>query len=160
MNHTKRHFSVYGLVIALVIAAISAVGCGGSKPTDNTAGQQAAQEAASEAAVPETTVETETETAAEAETVPLTFDPNPEYDKYALVDYMVEDIAAEFTATVSAKEDGSEYEIHCNLEGEEQIVILDKDYKIVSDKTGHMSYDAPLVVEKAVEENKWTKIGE
>lgn len=158
MKHRKVRFSGYSLVIVSMIAALMLAGCSGSKNTDSNAEQQIEQETTADAVTQGDTVETAAETAAEAETVPSTFDPNPEYDKYAMVDYMVEDIGAEFTATVSAKEDGSEYEVHCNLEGVEQVVVLDKDYKITSDKTGNMSYDAPLVVKKAVEENKWTEI--
>ena len=159
MKHKKRYAPVCGLVMTLVLVSMLAAGCGGSKPADTGAGQQTEQETVTDAAAPAAATETAAETAAGADPVPLIFDPTPGYDKYALVDYMVEDIGAEFTATVSAKEDGSEYEVHCNLDGVEQIVVLDKDHKIVSDKTGNMSYDAPLVVEKAVKEDAWEKIG-
>ena len=86
------------------------------------------------------------------------FSPNAEYDKYTLVYYIVEDIDARFTATVSAMEDGSRYEVHCSIDGEEQIVTLDKDHKVTDDKTGNMSYDAPLIVQKAIDADNWTKI--
>lgn len=158
MKTSKRFASVYGVVIILALVAVLSAGCGGSKQADANAAQQTQQETGTDAAAPAATTEAAAETAAEASTVPATFDPNPGYDKYAMVDYMVEDIGAEFTATVSAKEDDSEFEVHCNLDGVEQIVVLDKDHKIVSDKTGNMSYDAPLVVEKAIEEGNWTEI--
>ena len=84
--------------------------------------------------------------------------PNREYDKYALVDYTIEDIMAQFTATVSAKEDGSEYELHCMVEGAEQLLVLDGDLNIVSDQTGDIANDAPAIVQKAIDEDKWTVI--
>ena len=154
-----------GIVTSLILC-----GCGNSKDAEESKSTQGGQEtvAAEEETKPAvtgniTSGEASPEPAAigasdETAPVPDLFEANPAYDKYATVDYMVEDIGAEFTATVSAKEDGSEYEVHCNLEGAEQIVVLDKDYNIVSDKTGNMSYDAPLVVKKAVEENKWEMI--
>ena len=92
--------------------------------------------------------------------LPEIYDPNPDYDKYALVEYSIDDIGAEFTATVSAEEDDSEYEVHCNLGKSEQIVILDVDYSVIYDRTGRMGSDAALIVQKAVEENDWRKIGE
>ena len=89
---------------------------------------------------------------------PEEYAPNREYDKYALVDYTIEDIMAQFTATVSAKEDGSEYELHCMVEGAEQLLVLDGDLNIVSDQTGDIANDAPAIVQKAVDEDKWTVI--
>jgi hypothetical protein len=70
--------------------------------------------------------------------LPEVYDPNPAYDRYALVEYAVDDIGAEFTATVSAEDDGSEYEVHCTLGKTEQIVILDEDYNVIYDRTGSM----------------------
>ena len=86
------------------------------------------------------------------------YEPNQEYDKFAKVEYVVDDIGAEFTATVSAKEDGSQYEVHCVLEGVEQVVVLDKDLEITSNLTGDLVYDAPLIVQQAIDEDTWTKI--
>ena len=92
--------------------------------------------------------------------LPEVYDPNPAYDRYALVEYMVDDIGAEFTATVSAEDDGSEYEVHCTLGKTEQIVILDEDYNVIYDRTGSMGDDAPLIVQAAVEEDNWRAIGD
>lgn len=93
-------------------------------------------------------------------TLPDIYDPNPSYDKYALVEYVIEDIGAEFTATVSAKIDGSEYEVRCTLGRVQQIVILDEEYNVTYDRTGSMGDDAPLIVQKAVSESEWRDIGE
>ena len=92
--------------------------------------------------------------------LPEVYDPNPAYDRYALVEYAVDDIGAEFTATVSAEDDGSEYEVHCTLGKAEQIVILDEDYNVIYDRTGSMGDDAPLIVQAAVEEDNWRAIGD
>lgn len=92
--------------------------------------------------------------------LPEVYDPNPAYDRYALVEYVVDDIGAEFTATVSAEDDGSEYEVHCTLGKAEQIVILDEDYNVIYDRTGSMGDDAPLIVQAAVEEDNWRAIGD
>lgn len=92
--------------------------------------------------------------------LPEVYDPNPAYDRYALVEYVVDDIGAEFTATVSAEDDGSEYEVHCTLGKTEQIVILDEDYNVIYDRTGSMGDDAPLIVQAAVEEDNWRAIGD
>lgn len=92
--------------------------------------------------------------------LPEIYDPNPDYDKYALVEYAIEDIGAEFTATVSAEDDDSEFEVHCTLGRTEQVVILDADCSVVYDQTGEMGSDAALIVQQALEENNWSRIGE
>ena len=168
------------LLLALIIGMMALTGCG-NNATQPAAGPEQTQEEASapsEVQATETekpTAETEnqaeteepanagatvTEAAAptEPEELVAEFDPNTEYDKYTLVYYIVEDIDARFTATVSAMDDSSQYEVHCNIDGEEQVVTLDKDLKIISDQTGNMSYDAPLIVQKAIEANDWTKV--
>lgn len=94
----------------------------------------------------------------EPEELAAEFDPNTDYDKYALVYYIIEDIDARFVATVSARDDGSEYEVHCSVDGEEQVVTVDKDLSVVSDKTGNLSYDAPLIAKKAIDADKWIEI--
>ena len=99
-----------------------------------------------------------TEAPVEPEELAVEYSPNKEYDRYTQVYYIVEDIDARFTATVSAMDDGSKYEVHCSIDGEEQIVTLDKDLKVTDDKTGKMSYDAPIIVQKAIDADNWTKI--
>ena len=168
------------LLLVLIIGMMALTGCGNNATQPAAGSEQTQEEAAapSEAQVTETekpAAETEnqagteepanagatvTEAAAptEPEELVAEFDPNTEYDKYTLVYYIVEDIDARFTATVSAMDDSSQYEVHCNIDGEEQVVTLDKDLKIISDQTGNMSYDAPLIVQKAIDANDWTKV--
>lgn len=176
---TKKRFKrIYTCLIVLTIVSSAFFGCGNTTTAASGSDQNAdTQEVQENVADEPGSVETGTEQTQTAETpesesseavdngsaekiegLTAEFQPNPEYDKYTLVDYEVEDIAAQFIATVSAKEDGSEYEIHCSLDGEEQIVVLDKDLNIISDKTGAMSYDAPLIVQRAVDANNWISI--
>ncbi len=88
------------------------------------------------------------------------FEPNKEYDKYTLVDYTIEDIDAQFVATVSAMDDGSKYEVHCNFYGDEQIFVADKDLKQLEDKTGFMATDGPIIIQNAIDADNWATIGE
>ena len=170
------------ILMTLIIGTLAFGGCA------NTGGQTAAPEQnKEEAAAPAETPATETEAPKEetqpAETEPseepaiaatgnqaenaepeepkelvAEFEPNPDYDKYTLVYYIVDDIDARFVATVSAKDDDSEYEVHCSVDGEEQIVTLDKDLVITKDLTGNMFFDAPRIAEKAVKTGNWSPI--
>ena len=147
------------------------VGSGGD-PAGGAAEELKGQDAAEEDGLPEELlISSETEAEREVQEIvaepsgrkgplPEIYDPNPAYDKYALVEYAIDDIGAEFTATVSAEDDDSEFEVHCNLGKAEQVVILDMDYSVVYDRTGEMGSDAPLIVQMAVEEGDWRSIGE
>ena len=174
------------LIAMTLIGSMLLTGCGKSgtdtaAPAQNSEAQQtepagtnepepaaSTEPAAEPAASAEPAAEPATEPAGEGDDAGSTakaatelvaeFAPNSDYDKYALVDYEVEDIAAQFVATVSAKADGSAYELHCNMDGEEQVIVLDKDLNIVSDLTGSMAYDAPLVVKKAIDAGIWNNI--
>lgn len=168
------------LLLVLIIGMMTLAGCG-NKEAQSAAGPEPAKEEAvapaeakaeeTETPVSETesqagvteqadvgTTTTETAAPTEPEELVAEFAPNAEYDKYTLVYYIVEDIDARFTATVSAMDDGSQYEIHCSIDGEEQVVTLDKDLKIIDDHTGNMSYDAPIIVQKAIDADNWTNI--
>ena len=148
------------VVLSLVLTFILLSGCrsAGTK-AEEKAGDVAAQTGAVEAGTMESSKPAaEAGTAAVPGIIQEEYQPNPEYDRYAMVEYMIEDIGAEFTATVSKKADDSEYEVHCMVENAEQVVVLDKDLAIVSDKTGNLGYDAPLIVQKAVDEDKWEDI--
>lgn len=158
MKDQRKWNQSFRLMLFSVLLALLIAGCGSSKNSknvDENPDQQAKQETVVEEPVQATTEE---ESASVTEPSSTEQKPDPAYDKYAMVDYLVEDIGAEFTATVSAKEDGSEYEVRCTLENEEQVVVLDKNLVIISDKTGNMGYDAPFIVQKAIDENNWNDI--
>lgn len=92
--------------------------------------------------------------------LPEIYDPNQTYDIYSLVEYSIDDIGYEFTATVSAEYDFSEYEVHCTVGRTEQLVILDMYYNVIYDRTGSMGDDAQAIVQMAVEANEWMNIGD
>ena len=144
------------LLLVLILGMMALGGCGNKTAKPASGSEQTKKEA--DATVETQTTVTETDVATEPGEPVAEFDPNAEYDKYTLVYYIVEDIDARFTATVSAMDDGSKYEVRCNIDGEEQLVTLDKDLKITDDKTGNMSYDAPIIVQKAIDADNWTKI--
>ena len=142
------------LVVAAILSGSVLTGCKSQEQSGSLPEEPVQAVTAGEDGTAGGTAAAETAAAGTAEE----YAPNREYDKYALVDYTIEDIMAQFTATVSAKEDGSEYELHCMVEGAEQLLVLDGDLNIVSDQTGDIANDAPAIVQKAVDEDKWTVI--
>lgn len=90
------------------------------------------------------------------------FEPNKAYDKYTVLAYTIEAIDTDLVVTISAKEDDSEFEILCNFYGDDQKAVATydgKEFKVTEDKTGFMAGDAPAILEKALENDKWAKIG-
>ena len=142
------------LLVAAVLGGAVLTGCNAQGQDDTLPEEPAQAVTAGEDGTAGGTVAAGTEDTGTAEE----YAPNKAYDKYALVDYTIEDIMAQFTATVSAKEDGSEYELHCMVEGAEQLLVLDGDLNIVSDLTGDIANDAPAIVQKAIDEDNWTGI--
>ena len=142
------------LVVAAILSGSVLTGCKSQEQSGSLPEEPVQAVTAGEDGTAGGTAAAETAAAGTAEE----YAPNREYDKYALVDYTIEDIMAQFTATVSAKEDGSEYELHCMVEGAEQLLVLDGDLNIVSDQTGDIANDAPAIVQKAIDEDKWTVI--
>ena len=134
-------------ILALVMVGIMAVatmaGCGGSSSSSSSSSDAVLQATNESADFGDLTAE---------------YDPTAGYDVYTLVDYTIEDIDAQFVATVSAKADGTEYEVHCLFYGDEQIAVVDGDGNVTSDKTGFMSTDAPIIVENAKAQNNWAPI--
>ncbi len=157
---------VVATIVTLMMAA-SLAACGSSSSTTTaTSTAAASSSAAAEETTEEATSEAAEETAAESTAAEADFgdleaeyEPNADYDKYTLVDYTIEDIDAQFIATVSAKEDGSEYEVHCNFYGDEQVAVVDGDGNVISDKTGFMETDAPIIVQNAIDADNWATIG-
>ena len=162
----------YSLILALVVGIISVCGCGNSgvqpaedgKKEGTVTSQEPAQgepddqtEVASSAGTSAVGTEIAQQKEEEPRELVAEFEPNTDFDKYSLVYYIIEDIDARFVATVSARDDGSEYEVHCRIDGEEEAVTLDKDLSVTSDLTENMSYDAPLIVQKAIDAGDWTE---
>ena len=86
------------------------------------------------------------------------FDPNPDYDKWTVVEYTIEDIQADLVCTVSAKEDNSEFYLETNFYGDDQMTRTTydgKEYNVEEDKTGFMKGDTPAILDKAQEQDLW-----
>ena len=86
------------------------------------------------------------------------FDPNPDYDKWTVVEYTIEDIQADLVCTVSAKEDNSEFYLETNFYGDDQMTRTTYDgteYKVEEDKTGFMGGDTPAILDIAQEQDLW-----
>ena len=93
----------------------------------------------------------------------IEFDPNEEYDMWTIVEYTIEDIQADLVCTVSAKADFSEFYQECNFYGDDQMTRTTWDgetYEVLEDKTGFMAGDTPAILDIAMEQNMWVKIGE
>ena len=89
------------------------------------------------------------------------FDPNPDYDKWTVVEYTIEAIQADLVCTVSAKEDNSEFYLECNFYGDDQMTKTTFDgeaFEVLEDLTGFMKGDTPAVLEMALEANMWAPI--
>ena len=123
-------------------------------------GAEASTEADTEAeASTEADVENTGEGATEAD-LPAEpeFDPNEDYDKWTTVEYTIEDLGEDMVCTVSAKDDGSEYEILCSFYGDDQAAVVKVDgdeYTMVSDKTGFMEGDSPAIIQAAIDQDIW-----
>lgn len=146
--------SILAVLLTAVMVSGIVAGCGGAD--SSAAAASSAAEAASSA------VEEAAE-AAEAVTPDFgdlegEYDPEAGYDEYTLTEYTIEDAGATFVATVSRKADKSAYYVHCNFYGDEQAVELDGDLNVLSDKTGFMETDSPLIVQQAESENNWYAI--
>lgn len=84
--------------------------------------------------------------------------PNPEYDKYTLIEYYIEDADATVFVTCSAKADESEYYMEYSFYGDDQEVICDHDGKVSFDKTGFMEGPTPGIVKAIQDQNIWSAI--
>ena len=162
ISHKRKVSIVCAMTVLSILLLLFGCSSAGSKTEEKT-GETVMQEEAV-AAGTDTASRESIQTAVEAGTttapgiIEEEYQPNPDYDRYAKVDYLIEDIGAEFTATVSKKADDSEYEVHCMVDNVEQLAVLDKDLAVVSDKTGELGYDAPLIVQKAIDADKWADI--
>ena len=142
---------IVALLMAAAMVSVAFTGCGGGDEGGSDAA--ATEESGGDAAASDLPTELTTDLVGE-------YDPNPDYYKYTLTEYTIEAAGATFVATVSANEDDTEFEIHCNFYGDEQLVEVEKngdEYTIVSDKTGFMETDSPGIIEQALGE-EWALI--
>ena len=93
----------------------------------------------------------------------MEFDPNPDYEEYTMVYYVIEDIQAELYCTVSRKvvDEAAgmyEYYLECNFYGDDQMTTSTYDgttIEITADKTGFMSGDTQAILDIAIANNVW-----
>lgn len=127
--------NLLALVLCVVMAGVMVTGCGGdSLPSAS-----------------------EVTFSAEPEYV-----PNTDYDKFTVIEFTIEDANATFPVTVSSSKDDSEMELHFNFFGDEQLVIVKKSgdtFEVLSDMTGFMTKDSPIICQKAIDENNWAATG-
>lgn len=86
------------------------------------------------------------------------YDPNPDYDKYTVIEYYIEGADATVLATVSAKADESEFCMEFSFYGDDQKVVCNKEGEVSEDKTGFMTGDAPAMIAFVLENAVWAEI--
>ena len=94
----------------------------------------------------------------ELTTEDLEYDPNPEYEKYTLIEYYIEGADATVIATVSGKIDNSEFCLEFSFYGDDQKVICNREGEVSFDKTGFMAGDTPAMMAYAMENGIWFAI--
>ena len=101
--------------------------------------------------------------ATEADLAEPEFDPNEDYDMWTVVEFSIESIGVEdMPVTVSAKEDLSEFYLECNFYGDDQMTRTTydgKEFEVLEDKTGFMKGDTPTVLQMAIDQDLWVKLG-
>lgn len=142
---------ILAMVVCVAMTAVVFTGCG-SKADDSTKKDTAKTEATEKTEAPAEDVTFDVE---------ADYEPNAEYDKYTVFEYTIEDAGATFAVTLSATEDNSKMEIHCDFYGDEQLVEAEKDgdtYKVLKDKTGFMEKDTPAICQTGIDNDKWAAI--
>ena len=86
------------------------------------------------------------------------YDPNPDYDKWTVIEYYIENADATVIITCSAKADDSEFNMEFSFYGDDQQVVCDADGNISFDKTGFMANDTPDMVAYIIENAVWADI--
>ena len=140
---------IVALLMAAAMVSVVFTGCGGGNDEGGSEPAATEESGGDDAAASDLPTELETDLTGE-------YDP-----KYTLTEYTIEAAGATFVATVSANEDDTAFEIHCNFYGDEQLVEIEKDgdeYSIISDKTGFMETDSPLIIDQCLSEDNWALI--
>ena len=86
------------------------------------------------------------------------YDPNPDYDKWTVIEYYIENADVTVIITCSAKADDSEFNMEYSFYGDDQQVVCDAEGNISFDKTGFMSNDTPDMVAYIIENAVWADI--
>lgn len=142
---------ITAMMVMTILAGVLA-GCGSSKT-----------ESKNDVSV---TASADTETAAEESTpdfggLVADYEPNPNYDKYAITTYTWEDLEQTAVIMVSAMEDESKFECHFTFFDDEQLAELTYDgaaFTVVSDKTGFVTKEVPVICQELVDAGVWSAI--
>lgn len=86
------------------------------------------------------------------------YDPNPDYDKWTVIEYYIENADATVIITCSAKADDSEFNMEFSFYGDDQQVVCDAEGNISFDKTGFMANDTPDMIAYIIENAVWADI--
>ncbi len=146
----KIFWGISGLLL------IALTGCGASTSAEQT--QQAEQTSAVEESLQNTVSLSEADLPVQPE-----YGPNPEYDTYTTISYVVEDLGQTLNVTISARKDYSQFEIMCTFFDDTQRVLVNydgTDYTITEDRTGFMSALAPDMVKQAMDQDLWLPVSD
>ena len=93
----------------------------------------------------------------------IEYEPNPDYDKYTVVYYFLEDISADMYTLVSAKEDDSEFYLEVFWYGVDDMAHVTYDsetetYELVEDRSGFMKLVYEGMIKIALEQDMWKTI--
>jgi hypothetical protein len=84
------------------------------------------------------------------------FAPNPDYDKFTVLDIYIENADANVLATVSAKMDESEYYVQFKFYGDDQTLITDGEGVATFDEMGFLSGDSVDIINVVKENAIWS----
>ena len=93
----------------------------------------------------------------------IEYEPNPDYDKYTVIYYYLEDISADMFTMISAKEDNSEFYLEVFWYGVDDLAIATYDgenIEVTTDQSGFMTNLVPDMINLALEQDMWKPIGE
>jgi len=150
----KMKKRLLGLMLVGVMSAAMLVGCGSSASEE---AQTTQTEATADDSAADTAVDTSVFDDLKDQYGADVFDPDTNYDEYAIIEYTIEDAGATFAVTVSKKSDNSEYQIHCMFYGDEQVAVYNGS-EVTEDKTGFMGKDTPLICQAAEDNGVWLPI--
>lgn len=88
----------------------------------------------------------------------MEYDPNPDYDVFTLIAYYIADADTEVIATVSAKEDLSEFCMEYSFYGDDQKCICDAEGNISFDATGFTGRITPGMLAAVLEADLWVSM--
>lgn len=146
----KRKFAA--LTVASMIAIGILAGCS-TGSSSSAAAQSSSVTAESQAAVQELEV---LDNFGDVSAADAEYEPQVGYDKYTVVDYYLEAADTDLMITCSAKADDSEYCMEFNFYGDDQMVVCDHEGHVLSDKTGFMGNDAPVILAYIQENAVWS----